>query len=164
MQAFLIAVNRLPKDRKTYCDNYEREFLPLIGDTVDLEKKLEEITEELNNKIAQIERLVLENAQKAQDQAVFSERFDSLNKSIEQNKALIQSLQQEISDALARKENARIYLEGLRSIESGCLITQFDIRLWHGLVEYATVMPNKTVVFHFRNGSEETVKLGKAHV
>ena len=164
IQAFLIAVNRLPKDRKMYCDNYEHEFLPLIGDTADLEKKLDALTEELNNKIAQIERLVLENAQKAQDQEVFSAKFDSLNQSIEQKKALIQSLQQEISDALARRENARIYLEGLRSIESGYLLTKFDVRLWHGLVEYATVMPNKTVVFHFRNGSEETVKLEKAHI
>lgn len=72
---------------------------------------------------------------------------------------MIQALQQQISDGLARKENARIFLEGLRSVAQGVLITQFDIRLWHTLVEFAKVMPNKTMIFHFRNGHEETVKL-----
>ena len=157
--SFLSAVNRLPQNREEYCDYYEREFLPLIGDTAEMEEKLAILTEELNDLIAQIERLVLENAHKAQDQSMFAQRFDALNQSIEQKKSVIQTLQQQISDGLARKENARIFLEGLRSVAHGVLITQFDIRLWHALVEYAKVMPNKTMIFHFRNGHEETVKL-----
>ncbi len=159
MQTFLIAVNRFPKDRAAYCDGYEREFLPLIGDTAGLKQKLSALTEELNDQIAQIERLVLENAQKAQDQAVYTEKFSALNKSIEQKKALIQGIEQQISEALIKKENARIFMEGLRSTESGTILTRFDIRLWHSLVDYATVMPVKTIIFHFRNGNEETVKL-----
>ena len=161
MQTFLIAVKRLPKDRAAYCDGYERDLLPLIGDTAGLEEKLAILTEELNDQIAQIERLVLENAQKAQDQAVYTEKFNTLNESIEQKKALIQSIEQQISDAMVKKENARIYLEGLRSIESNSVLTRFDIRIWHSLVEYATVMPDKTIIFHFRNGNEKTVKLEK---
>lgn len=163
MQTFLIAVNRLPKDRAAYCDEYERKFLPLIGDTADLEKELAILTEELNDQIAQIERLVLENAQKAQDQAVYTQKFDALSKSIEQKKALIHSIEQQISEAMVKKENARIYLEGLRNTESGSLLTKFGIRLWHALVEYAKVMPDKTIIFHFRNGNEETVRLEEAH-
>lgn len=162
MQTFLISVNRLPKDRCSYCDEYEREFLPLIGDTSELEEEHGVLTEELNDQIAQIERMVLENAQKAQNQAVYSEKFNSMSKSVEQKKAMIRELEQQISEAMAKKENARIYLEGLRSTESGSLITRFDIRLWHALVEYAKVMPDKTIIFHFRNGNEETVKLEDA--
>ena len=163
MQTFLIAVNRLPKDRAAYCDEYERKFLPLIGDAADLEEELASLTEELNDQIAQIERLVLENAQKAQDQAVYTQKFDAFSKSIEQKKALIHSIEQQISEAMVKKENARIYLEGLCKTESGCLLTNFDIRLWHALVEYAKVMPDKTIIFHFRNGNEETVRLEEAH-
>ena len=162
MQTFLIAVNRLPQDRNAYCDEYEREFLPLIGDTMELEAKRSALTEKLNDQIAQIERLVLENAQKAQNQNVYVKEFDAINSSIEQKKILIHDIEQQISVALSKKENARIYLEGLRNTASDTLITKFDIRLWHALVEYAKVMPDKTIIFHFRNGNEETVKLEKA--
>lgn len=86
MRSFLTAVNRLPQNREEYCDYYEREFLPLIGGTAEMEEKLAILTEELNDLIAQIERLVLENAQKAQDQSMFAQRFDALNQSIEQKK------------------------------------------------------------------------------
>ena len=162
MQTFLIAVNRFPKDRAAYCDGYEREFLPLIGDTAGLEEKIAILTEELNDETAEIERMVLENAQKAQDQASYKEKFDTLKKGIEQKKALIQGIEQRIASTMTKRENARIFLEGLRSTESGTILTRFDIRLWHSLVEYATVMPNKTIIFHFRNGNEETVKLEEA--
>ena len=84
MQTFLIAVNRLPQDRNAYCDEYEREFLPLIGDTMELEAKRSALTKKLNDQIAQIERLVLENAQKAQNQNVYVKEFDAINSSIEQ--------------------------------------------------------------------------------
>lgn len=162
MQTFLIAVNRLPQDRNAYCDEYEREFLPLIGDTMELEAKRSALTKKLNDQIAQIERLVLENAQKAQNQNVYVKEFDAINSSIEQKKNLIHDIEQQISVVLSKKENARIYLEGLRNTASDTLITKFDIRLWHALVEYAKVMPDKTIIFHFRNGNEETVKLEKA--
>ena len=162
MQTFLIAVNRLPQDRNAYCDEYEREFLPFIGDTMELEAKRSALTKKLNDQIAQIERLVLENAQKTQNQNVYVKEFDAINSSIEQKKILIHDIEQQISVALSKKENARIYLEGLRNTASDTLITKFDIRLWHALVEYAKVMPDKTIIFHFRNGNEETVKLEKA--
>ena len=162
MQTFLIAVNRFPKDRAAYCDGYEREFLPLIGDTAGLEEKIAILTKELNDETAEIERMVLENAQKAQDQASYKEKFDTIKKGIEQKKALIQGIEQQINSAMTKRENARIFLEGLRNTESGTILTRCDIRLWHSLVEYATVMPNKTIVFHFRNDNEETVKLEEA--
>ena len=141
---------------------YEREFLPLFGDTAGLEEKIAILTEELNDETAEIERMVLENAQKAQDQASYKEKFVTLKKGIEQKKALIQGIEQQINSAMTKRENARIFLEGLCSTESGTILTRFDIRLWHSLVEYATVMPNKTIVFHFRNDNEETVKLEEA--
>lgn len=162
MQSFLIAVNRLPKDRAAYCDEYEQKYLPLIGDTSKLEKELAVMTEELNKLIAEIERLVLENAQKAQDQKVYKEKFDELDVNIEQKKALVKNIEQQISEAKVKKENVRIFLEGLRNTESGSLITKFDVRLWHALVENAKIMPDKTIVFHFRNGNEETVRLAEA--
>ncbi len=39
------------------------------------------------------------------------------------------------------------------------IMTKFDDHVWHTLVEYAEIMPDKTIVFHFRNGRKETVDL-----
>ncbi len=161
MQAFLIAVNRIP-DRKAYCDAYENEILPLIGDTTELEEELRRLTAEHNEAVADIERLVLENAQKAQNQPLYQSKFNELNNLIDNKKAMIQATKQQISDTLARKENAQIFLQGLRESPNQRIITEFDIRTWHSLVDYATIMPDKTIIFHFRNGNEEAVKLEEA--
>ena len=75
---------------------------------------------------------------------------------------MIQATKQQISDALSRKENARIFLQGLRETPSQGIIAEFDIKTWHSVVEYATVMPSKTIIFHFRNGNEESVKIEEA--
>lgn len=161
-QAFLIALNRI-HDRKAYCDEYEKEILPLMCDISELEEKKTILTEELNNAIADIERLVLENAQKVQDQTVYDRKHKELSDIIEHKKVMVASVQKQISDALCRKENARIFLQGLRNIHQKGVIAEFDIPTWHSIVEDAKIMPNKTIIFQFRNGNEETVRIEEAH-
>lgn len=162
MQAFLIAVNRLPQDRIAYCDDYEREFLPLIGNTNDLETRRDDLSAELEALNDQMERLVLENAQRPQSQTVYQQKFNQLSGAIDQKRAMIQDIEQRISAMKARVENVCIFLNGLRSIVSGSLVTQFDIKLWHSLVEYATVTSDRAIIFHYRSGNEETVRLEEA--
>jgi hypothetical protein len=43
------------------------------------------------------------------------------------------------------------------------LLTKFDKEAWHRLVDYAKVMPERTIVLHYRNGHEETVALEEVH-
>lgn len=161
-QAFLIAINRLPTDRAKYCDTYEIKFLPLIGNTESLEETQNLVREQMLALIAEAEKLIAENATVAQDQTIYNQKFNKIYGSIEEKKAKIAEIDIQISEALARKENARIYLEGLREAGSGFLITKFDVRLWHKVVEYVKVMPDATLVFHFRNGHEESVSLKEA--
>ena len=157
---FLIALNRLPFKSPEYVDTYEQEFLPLIGDTGDLEEKLALLTDQSNEIIAQIEAMVADNAKRQQDQDVFTAKYGQLKADLEQKQAMVADVKQQISDALARKESARIFLEGIRNVYP--INNGFDIPTWHALVEYAKVMPDKTVVFHFRNGLEESVALEEA--
>ena len=161
-QAFLIVMNRLPQDRKAYCDACEREIMPMIGDTSILESKLVSLSKELEDLYEQLERLILTNSTTQQNQAIYAEKYDQLNNQISQREAMMSDLEKQIADIRIRKENARIYLEGLRSIESGTILTKFDVQLWHSVVEYAKVMTDGTIVFRFRNGNEDSVKLREA--
>lgn len=161
-QAFLFAINRI-RDRKAYCDEFETEILPIIGDTDELQRKFLALKEDLNDSIAELERMVLENAQKRQDQTIYQQKFESLSASIEHKKAIAQSVEQQIADALTRKENAQIFLEGLRNIKDDGVITMFDIPTWQSIVEYAKVTNDGNIIFYFRNGNEETVKIKNAH-
>ena len=38
---------------------------------------------------------------------------------------------------------------------------KFDIPSWHALVDYIKIMPDKNIIFHLRNGCEETVPLAE---
>ena len=106
---------------------------------------------------SQIERLIDDNAKNAQNQTEYSERFNQLSLAMEEKKASIKAVEKQISDTLARRENVRIFLQGMREAQS--LLTQFDIRTWHALIDYVKVMPDKTLVYHFRNDVDQIVML-----
>lgn len=157
--AFLEAVNRLPQNRQTYCDIFEQEFLPMIGKTDDLEVKQSNLRDALMDLYVELDDLVKSNARKAQDQTEYKQKFDALNAKIEKKKAAVNDIEQKILDAKTRKENVRIFLEALRNTPSNCEITEFDTSFWHAIVDTATITRDKTIIFHFRNGKEETVTI-----
>ena len=157
-RAFIIVENRLLKKRPEYIDDYANDMLPMIGNTEILEERLGAMTEQLNDLITQIEQLIQDNAHHARSQEEYSERFEVLNNSIEEKKAEIASVKQQISDTLTRRENVRIFLEGLKGLDS--IAERFDIPSWHALVDCVKIMPDKNIVFHLRNGCEEIVPMG----
>ena len=158
MRGFIIVGNRLLNQRPQYIDDYEHDMLPLIGDTKVLDAQLGEMTDQMNDLVSQIEKLVQNNARHAQDQKEYSAKFEALNAAIEEKKATIEDVKQQISDALSRRENVRIFLEGLRQLNP---ITEFDIPSWHALVEHVKVMPDKTLIFRLRNEEEISIPLAE---
>ncbi|MBR3017276.1 MAG: recombinase family protein [Clostridia bacterium] len=158
MAGFLKAVNEcFGKDYLSYCSDYETQFLPLIGETKQLDDRLSALTVQINDLASQIERLIDDNAKNVQNQNEYSERFNQLSLAMEDKKASIKAVEKQISDTLARRENVRIFLQGMREAKS--LLTQFDIRTWHALIDYVKVMPDKTLVYHFRNDVDQIVML-----
>ena len=141
MAGFLKAVNEyFGKDYLSYCRDYETHFLPLIGETKQLDDRLSALTIQRNELASQIERLIDDNAKNVQNQNEYSERFNQLSLAMEDTKASIKAVEKQISDTLARRENVRIFLQGMR--EAKALLTQFDIRTWHALADYVKVMPD----------------------
>ena len=117
------------------------------------------MTEQLNGLISQIERLISDNAHHAQNQEEYAKQFQDLNDSIEKKKAEISTIKQQISDTLARRENVRIFLDGLKRLDS--IEEKFDIPTWHALVEYIRIMPDQKIIFRLRNGCEEAIQLAE---
>ena len=74
-------------------------MLPMIGNTGILEERLGAMTEQLNDLITQIEQLIQDNAHHARSQEEYSERFEVLNNSIEEKKAEITSVKQQIASS-----------------------------------------------------------------
>lgn len=158
-RAFIIVENRLLAKRSDFIEDYERDMLPLIGNTEILDERLSLMNEQLTNLVDQIEKLIQDNAHRAQNQDDYAERFNTLNEEIESKKSDVERIKQQISDALSRRENARIFLEGLKNLESS--IQTFDVSGWHALVDYVKIMPDKKIIFHLRNGCEEAVHLAE---
>ena len=108
----------------------------------------------------QIESLIHSNATRPQDQEQYSQEFSLLEDKLEKRKAAAEKLDQQISDALARRKSIEIFLEGLKT--AGAYITEFEISTWHRLIENMKVMPDKTLLFQMRNGSTISVPLEEA--
>lgn len=158
-RAFIVIENRLLQKRQGFIDDYERDMLPLIGNTDILDERMSILNEELTELIDQIEKLIQNNAHHAQDQEKYIAQFNELNNKIEEKKAKISSIKKQISDTLTRRENTRIFLDGLKNLDS--IIVKFDIPSWHALVDHVKIMPDKSIVFCLRNGCEETVHLAE---
>ena len=75
--------------------------------------------------------------------------------------AEIETTKKGIADTRIRKENLRMFLSALKGTDS--LLTKFDTALWHRLVDYVTVTPEETLVFHMRDGRDMTISLEEAH-
>lgn len=160
-RAFLLVANRLLVEKNNYVAEYQEKFLPLIADTSRMEEKLNELLTYYNEMVDEAEELVKSNATRAQDQSEYQKRFDSLASNIKAKSEEIDATKKEISDAKVRKENALIFLDALQGMDS--LFQKFDIALWHRLVDYVTVTPDKELVFHLRSGREMTISLEDVH-
>lgn len=158
-QAFIVIENRLLQKRQDFIEDYERDILPLIGNTNVLDERMNVLNDELAELIEQIERLIQDNAHHAQNQENYTAQFNELNDKIEEKKTKIGSIKQQLSDTLSRRENVRIFLTGLKSLNS--IVEKFDIPSWHALVDHVKIMSDKTIVFRLRNGCEETIHLAE---
>ena len=154
--AFLAVISRI-RERGTDGERCRDALRSEAGSLDVLDARLLKQTEALNEAIDEIECLVAENARKAQDQETYNKRFTRMIAEIDAMKAQVQDTRKRISEAMARKENVQIFLDGLRSIEGSELTGAFDVRLWNAAVETLHIMPDRTLVFHLRSGSDETV-------
>ncbi len=159
--AFIKVVQRLVSNHESYTEEYERIFLSMIGDTSTLENRLQKASEEYSILMEKVELLIEDNARRSQDQNIYASRFEALNAQLQEKRTELEALKNEITETLIRKENVKIYLAELRKVYPK--MNKFDVAAWYRLVEYATVTPEKTIIFHMRDGHDEVIALEEVH-
>lgn len=157
-QAFIVAANQMLVNKAEYIDSYEKRILPLMINAAPLEERKESLKAEMLKLNTEAERLIHDNATRPQDQAEYTRRFDELTQALEQKEAEISSLEKEIAELYATKKQVEIFLKALRQFDEDC-ITTFQVSTWHAFVDYAEIMPDKSIVFHMRDGSTISVPL-----
>ena len=153
--AFIQAFNKILGDKNRYIAQFE-EFLPLLADTSKLEDKLEEAKIAYEEAIERMSRYMEGNARQAQDQEEYERQFNKIADECKVAESLVIEIKDEILECGAHKEKIRRYLDELKQL--GDIVTEFDEDLWQATVESARVLPDKTLIFTFRDGTEIPAK------
>lgn len=120
-----------------------------------LQEKLDVVTAELSVLIRQTERLIADNAVRAQDQAEYAEKYNGLVEKYEAKKAEHDRLKEKIDSAKA----AGAAIDDFEAVfrEHGEAVREFDPELWGCMVGQVTINTDGGMVFLFKSGYEITV-------
>ena len=149
--AFISAYNQLVCEKKEIIANAEiiRKTL-CVTDALLEEKGKQE--EEMAVLVEMTQNIVAENARVAQDQDEYQKRYDGLVQRYDTAKARYDEVVSAISAKEAQGERLADFIKVLK--EQDGTISEFDGRLWGGMVEFVTVGRNKEITVTFRDGSE----------
>ena len=123
----------------------------------DLDSKQSRLEDELEMATEMMRRCIEENAIKVQDQTEYIQRYDFYSQKYEKLKKKLDAL---LAERQRRKEHYDLlggFIEMLRQHDQMPLV--FDVGLWVGAVDHATVYKDHKVVFTFKGGVEITEEL-----
>ena len=148
---FMQAYNELMKDRDSVIEDCIV-IRDTLADTSDLERKAEEIVAQMNATAKQVAACVRENAQIIQTQEEYMQKYTALEQQYNAQKTKVHALQEKIDSRHARVKQLDMFIETLRS--GDCILEEWDAALWMTLVESGTVLPDGSISFTFKNGTE----------
>lgn len=152
--AFIEAYNLLMTDLPRVIEDCEA-ARRMLCDFTELEALIEQKVVESETLRGMVRTLIDENASTAQSQEEYQKKYDALAKKFD---AVVSEL-----DALKKEKDRRVRRDGaiepsIRTMRrSKIVLTEWDDTIWTVMVEKAVVHRDKTITFHFRNGSEITV-------
>ena len=154
--AFTEAAEQILGNRERHITRLKQELLRL-SDASDLKNKLK-VAQDRYAKFLSEQRLYMEeNARIIQDQAEYNRRFLEMDKSSQMAKAEANELERQLLEQSGRVGRIKECLEALEKYRSN--LNEFDADLWNALVESATVSKDKTLTFHFYDGTDIPIKL-----
>lgn len=124
-----------------------------------LDDESDDILGEMDVVAGMIKHLVDKNATQAKSQAAYIGQYNSLVERYENLQSRYDTLQQQ-------KERRQIQADAI----GGCLFAlgeldlleiTFSEALWNTVVDHVTVYADERLVFHFKNGAEQEVKICK---
>lgn len=154
--AFLGAFNKCIRNKTEIIENC-RIALAEITDTVELERKAAELSEECEAAAELIRKCVEENAHISVDQNAYAEKYGALAERYAKYKEQLDATNMEISRRNIRKSQIAFFLDELAKSKE--LVTEFSTGLWNTVVDSVTVYSRSKVVFRFKGGTEVTWKI-----
>ena len=149
----MTAVNSLVENRDALLEDC-RLIQKTLTDCNEIDARLDTLMQEIEVVSELTKRCIEENAQNAQDQDAYAERYNGLVERYERTKAEVDDLQRRKAERQAKAENIGAFMFEL--VERQDAITEFDDRLWLATVDKVTVYSDGRLVFLFQNGTEVT--------
>ncbi len=150
-EAFVKAVNKLLPKREEVCAALRRAMDAALA-TATLEEERDVLRAEVEASYALIDKCIAENARVALDQEDYRRRYDALVKRAEEAEAALAEADAEISRRAAARADADVFIADMESAPD--VVAKFDERLWHAIVDFATVHEDGTITVTFKDGSE----------
>ena len=145
----VLALNKVIDNREEIIGNIKL-LMKMIKEDKALDDAIIKLEENLENIRADVEKLIITNSKIAQDQEVYTGKY---NKLIEEYKLLEKELEQKNLDLLNKNKRVRelkIFIDSLEKQDE--LLTEYDTKLFNYLVEKIIIHIEKRVEIYFKNG------------
>lgn len=152
--AFREAVSKLIPDRTALLED-GRIIKDALTDCTGIEKKLNEVSGEMEIVAGMIDACVRENAVAAQNQNQYKSRYDNLISRFETSQAKQAALQKERAERERKADALDTFLFELSELDE--LDMEFSPQRWNAIVDHVTVHSDGRLVFCFQNGSKAAV-------
>lgn len=149
--AFISAANKALTDKDSVIETF-RLIKDSAFDTSALEQKQTELTDELNIVAGLIQDGIYKNADVAQNQTDYNKEYETLTVRYEKAKSRLDEVEAEIHDKNSRRKSIEHYLALLE--ERQVAVTEYDVRLWYGMVEFVTIYSKDDIRFTMKDGTE----------
>ena len=150
-QVFVTAVNRLISDKTSIISAFEL-IKDEVFDTATLETERTALHVKLTVITETMQKIVQENARITQDQTEYQRHYAELAERYEAAKTHHNEVSNLITDKQTRKTAMQAFMLELEICED--VITDFDERLWYGLVDYINVESENEIYVIFKDGTK----------
>ena len=149
--AFIVAANKALADKAAVIYTF-RLIQDSVFDTSTLEQERSALTDELNVVTGLIQDGIYKNAHIAQNQTDYNKEYEILANRYENVKSHLEQVEAKIHDKNSRRKSIEHYLSILE--ERTEAITEFDVHLWHCMVDFVTVYSRDDIRFTMKDGTE----------
>lgn len=148
--AFIRAVNQLIENKEDILSNITM-LKKRLTDTASLEKERDALELDLNMLTDQVQQLIAENAQVAQDQDEYGRKYNGLVSRYEETKKKYD----QVCDAIQQCVDRYWKLDNfMKNLQKQNLVYEFDERLWCSLVDFIIVYSKVKIQIVFKNGTK----------
>lgn len=148
---FVTAVNKLISNKDEIIENFEIIKYTIFDDTA-LVMEYTETKNEMTVIAELIQKYVNENANTKLEQEEYKKSYHGLVSRFEAAKARFNEIGEKQQKIKVRRDRFEAFLNALKDQDG--LVTEFDERLWHTLVDTITVFSENNIRLTFKDGSE----------